>query len=152
MGFFGDLYGQADAITGGYLPGGYRPSQVSATDALKTAALAPLTPLYALGGGLNVLSGGTTTAWTPGAAIVGGVQGTTYSTLTQAASGYFGPDPSQPIPPGGGSWGVPVLNPALPAFVGQVVGGVVEGISDGLGLPPWLLPAAGIGGLLLWAA
>lgn len=111
-------------------------------------AVAPLTPLYALGAGINELTGGSSTTWSPVAAVQGGVQGTTYSPTTQALSGYTDPTPNDPLVPGGGSWGIPLINPATP----RVVGGIVESTLEGLGLPKLstlAIAAAAIGVVLL---
>lgn len=85
-------------------------------------------PLFALGAGINELTGGdspTYNAWT--AAQPGGSAGTTYSDVTQALSGYQGAGP------GTGEWGVPILNPATPRVVGDALAAVTEGV---LGVDP----------------
>lgn len=107
-------------------------------------AVAPLTPLYAIGAGLNELTGGESTTWSPVAAVQAGSQGTTYSPTIQALSGYSSPTP------GAGDWSVPVLNPQTPQLVGSWARSVVDNTLEGAGLPD--LKQLGLGAIALLAA
>jgi hypothetical protein len=78
--------------------------------------------LYALGGGINTLTGGdTATYWAP--AAVKDSTGTTYSNVTQALSGYQGDTP------GSGSWGLPIVNPATAQVAWDVVNRALEPVA-----------------------
>lgn len=124
-------------------------------------AVSPLTPLYAIGAGINELSGGKSTTWSPVAAVQGGVQGTTYSPSIQTLSGYQGPaPPSTGAPPG--EWRLPVLNPSgaqqlgdgiqwTAQQVGEGAGGILAGLFKGLG-PVLTVVAVAAGGLAIYSA
>lgn len=106
-----------------------------------------IAPFFALGAGINELTGGassTYNVWT----AANNSSGTTYSPTTQALSGYTGADPSQPIPPGGGTWGLPILNPATPAVIGNAVDVTLKevGLPD---LKTLALVAVGVGAVVL---
>lgn len=78
--------------------------------------------LYALGGGINELTGGhTATYWAPAAAR-GAARGTTYSNTTQALSGYQGSTP------GAGDWGLPIVNRATFRVAGDVLKAATEDV------------------------
>lgn len=82
---------------------------------LKGWAVAPLTGLYALGAGLNELTGGNSTTWSPVAAVQGSkkiyADSVTFSGFTQGASGYQG------TTPGSGSWQLPIVNETTTRYI-----------------------------------
>lgn len=86
----------------------------------KNIALTPVAPLYAAGGAINKATGGKTTTYSVYTAASGKARRPTYSTATQALSGYQGAAPKQ------GTWRAPVLNPATPRFAGEAAAVVIR--------------------------
>lgn len=76
--------------------------------------------LFVLGGAVNQATGGKTTTYNASQALGGRKPAPTYSTTTQALSGYQGDRP------GAGVWRAPVVNRSSPRVVGQVAKTVVE--------------------------
>lgn len=132
-------------------------------------AVQPLTPLYAIGAGINELTGGESRTWSPTYAVqnpepavprfftqtedgrvpfVADIPGQTrLSPFIQAASGYNVPGPgAQPVY--GGDWRLPVFNPAG----AEVAGDIIKDVTDNLfGLTPKaiLLGAAALAAVAL---
>lgn len=138
-------------------PATYRwvaPTVAKAADTVAHVAVdvSPVGILYATGGAINAATGGKTTTFDAYAALTkGAAKGTTYSPVTQAASGYQG------VTPGGGTWSFPVANKATVTVAAQTVkvaasvvhdvaGAASEGLL-GVSLTTLLLGAAGIAGL-----
>lgn len=78
-------------------------------------------PLFALGAGVNELTGGDSPTYNAWAAAQDS-SGTIYSPTTQALSGYQGDTPSS------GEWNLPLLNPQTPRVVGDILHSVSEGV------------------------
>lgn len=94
-------------------------------------------PFFALGAGLNQLTGGSSPTYNVWSAAKDS-SGTTYSPVTQALSGYQG------TTPGGGDWSLPILNPATVHVVHDVVKEVT-----GFDPKTLILIAAGLGAAVL---
>lgn len=122
-----------------------------------------IAPFYALGGGINALTGGTTPTYNvfdaagvdlpaPIKPLAGPAGWTeredytpppaTYSPVTQALSGYQGDTP------GSGTWGLPIFNPSTPRVVGDILDATTKGLL-GLDLKTVALIAGGIAALAL---
>lgn len=94
---------------------------------------------YAIGAGINALTGGKTTAWTPYQAFTNPAltSQTTYSDTTRSLSGYQGHTPTD-----NGSWSLPIVNPATVQVVHDVTNAVTKDLL-GLDLNTLLLIAGG---------
>lgn len=78
-----------------------------------------ISPFFALGAGVNELTGGESPTYNVWSAARDST-GTVYSDTTQALSGYQGSTP------GSGEWNIPVLNPATARVAGDIVDTVLE--------------------------
>ncbi|MFA5944611.1 MAG: hypothetical protein WC876_09115 [Candidatus Thermoplasmatota archaeon] len=120
----------------------------------RKAALAPVAVPFALGAGVNQLTGGKTTTYNVWKAASGKAPAPTYSVVTQAASGYQG------ATPGAGSWALPVVNRSTTKGAGQLVKVAIQDVvapaADaaskglfGMSLPALAWTAAGGAAVLL---
>lgn len=134
------------AIVEGWKKRGYKPNPVLLT-VLATPGLGAATKgLYALGAALNAATGGKTQTYSATTAVKQGIdpKKQTYSTFTQAASGY------QSATPGGGQWGLPVANKATVKLAAETAKAVGDAAAEGLfgvSLTTLALGAAGVLGL-----
>jgi hypothetical protein len=78
--------------------------------------------LFVLGGAVNQATGGKTTTYNASQALSGRKPAPTYSTATQALSGYQGATPNQ------GTWRAPVANRSTTRFAGEVVSATVKDV------------------------
>lgn len=99
-----------------------------------------ISPFYALGAGINELTGGESPTYNVWAAPYVNPAEVEYSTFTQAASGYRG------VNPNAGEWMLPVLNPALPRLAGEVGRSILE---EALGGDWWKFALAAAGAYFL---
>jgi|ERR1041385_4281441 hypothetical protein len=88
----------------------------------KNVGLGTLAPFYALGAGLNQLTGGKTTTYNIYKAASGKAPAPTFSLATQALSGYSSATPKQ------GQYGIPLVNRGTTKLVGKVAATTIHDV------------------------